>query len=245
MACVAMVTLMAGGVQAQTITNPSWTRPPDPDLSGLLLPAFANTIGVSGSAVIECHLFKDGHPFLCRVISEPVPGLGFGAAARLVVASGELSTRRVDGEPTRGSIRTRVSFSAAPLGQRGKTWTGPEPTPEGLRLARQVVEMMPEEHFPTLDDMMDGLDYDRRAVVRSWIEELDLGPSPKRVRDIRAIQFARLFNEDELRGLLDGRYPEMPTEDELLDACPELTAKEAAGLAELRSRYCARYQCGE
>lgn len=243
-ACFAAGMALPPLAYAQTITDPVWSRPPSPELASDLLPGFANGIGVSGSALIECRLFDDGHPFRCRVVSESVPGLGFGAAARLVVASGELRTRRIDGQPTQGMVRTNVSFMTPTVSERGKTWAGRQPTLEGLRLARQVVDKMEDEELPTTESMMDGLDYDRRAVVRPWIEEL-ITPSRERLREVRTVQLARLFSEQALHGMLVGKYPVAPNEEELLDACPEWTPKEAAAVAELRRRYCSRYQCEE
>ena len=229
--------------QAQSTVDPSWLRSSNPDLASALMPGFATALGVSASALIECRVVEDGHPFTCRVVSETVPGLGFGAAARLVVASGELRTRHVDGRPASSVVRSNVRFVAPPIARRGKTWTGPHPSEEALRLASRLVETMPESAFPSMDDAMDGLDHDRRAVVRPWVEELIL-PSHERMRQVRAIQLARLFSEADLRGILDGRFPAEPSEEELINACPELTTKEAAAFVELRRRYCERYECG-
>ncbi|RYG15031.1 MAG: hypothetical protein EON96_11330 [Caulobacteraceae bacterium] len=207
------------------------------------MPGFANSLGIDAVVTVHCVLMEDGHPFHCQAIDETVHGLGFAAAARLVVASGELRARRLDGAPTPGQVVTRVRFHAPPLATRGESWQGQEAGEEGLRLAGQVLDKYPEPRA-FADQSMDGLDFDRRAVVGPWVVEL-MTPSPERLRQIQTIQLARLFTVSELQGALDGRFPAFPNGQDFMDAAPGMTASELANLEELRRRYCERYECGE
>lgn len=220
---------------------PSWSSPPDGDLASHLMPGFAATIGVSGSASVRCMIMEDGHPFRCSVLNESVPGLRFGSAARVVAASGQIRTRRIEGEPAPTTIQFTVRFQAPDPSDRGRTWDGPEPGAERLRLARAVAESIPDDAI-FAGDPMDGLDHDRRAVVEPWVQEL-IGMSAERQMEVRTIQLARLLDERELLGMLEGREVEPPTEEAWLDASPQLTLEEQTAILELRDRYCARFQC--
>jgi len=244
------LTIMASGALAQTdatvrpvvFTSPTWTSPPDADVTEALSPAFAQLIGISGSAIIECLLHDDGHPFDCRVVEESVHGLGFGSAARLVVASGTLRASRVNGEITSGRVRARVNFVNRDLGGKPDEMSWPTPTPEALRLAAELAEQ--REEFPLDTDRMEDLDYDRRAVVEAWLAEL-LPSTPETRKRTRTTQLVRLFSEDDLQRILAREEPvQMPSKEAFMEACPDPTAEEMVQLRELRRRYCERYECG-
>src|SRR5690606_36083592 len=93
------------------------------------------------------------------------------------------------------------------------------------------------------DEMMDGLDYDRRAVVGPWLDEL-FPRDEAREKATMALQLARLFDETELRRIRAGESVDWPSEEEFFAACPDPTPAELAAMDELRGRYCERYECG-
>jgi len=228
--------------KAQELVAPSWIAAPDPELAAELLPWFAGLIGVAGRATIKCLAIEDGHAFRCEVVEESPAGLGFGSAGRLVVASGTVAAARMGGRPVARWVQTRVQFHSFDMDAPMEQWTGRTPTPEGLALARQVVETMPFQAIPHMDDLMGGLDHDRRAVVRPWIDELLPGYETV-MGEAPIIQTARLFSEDQLRDILAGRYVALPDEKQIARACPEPSPEELAALRELRRRYCERFGC--
>lgn len=242
----AALAAVGGAAGAQENSDPYWARPVQPDLAEKLYPGFAALLGESGRVTVFCPLEGDGHLYLCRVVDEAPRGLGFGAAARVMVASAEVGAARVDGVIVASSVQTTVRFvmpdDADPIGG----WTGPEPTPSTLALARQMVDELIESGKappPYRDQMMDGLDHDRRAVVGPWLDEL-LPRDEAREREVTALQMARLFDENALRRIRAGKTVDWPSEDEFHAACPDFTPAERAAIAELRRRYCERYECG-
>lgn len=218
-------------------TDISWAATPNPEVTVELMPGFAARLGVNGWARIRCYQRQDGHPYNCRVVDERPYGLGFGAAARVIVASGELKLGRAGGIPVPGEMQTTVRFSL----QDAPVWAGPEPTKARLQLARQLVDRALEGDEPEEDDVLDGLDYDRRLVVRPWVEELFAEVRAQRP-EMMAIQLARFANEDDLRHLLAGQYVAMPDEELFKSAAPVSEAMEDA-FEELKRRYCTQYGC--
>lgn len=239
---IGLVASLPSEARGQDFVAPSWIEAPSPDLGDELLPPFAGLIGVGGRATIKCLAIEDGHAFRCEVVEESPAGLGFGSAGRLVVASGKVAAARLDGRPVARWVQTRVRFESFDMDAPMEPWTGQEPTAEGLALAREVVETMPIYAIPRIDDLMGGLDHDRRAVVRPWIAELLPGYETL-MREAPIIQTARLFSEDELRDFLAGRHVEIPDPELIALACPEPTPDELIALRELRRRYCERFGC--
>lgn len=242
----AALAAVGGTAGAQENSDPYWARPVQPDLAEKLYPGFAALLGESGRVRLFCPIEGDGHPYLCQVVEEAPRGMGFGAAARITVASAEVGARRVDGVVIPGSVETTVRFimhdDFGPIGG----WTGPEPTPSTLALARRMVAELVENGMspPSYrDQMMDGLDYDRHAVVGPWLDEL-FPRDEAREQEVMAIQMARLFDEDTLRRIHAGETVDWPSEEEFYAACPDPTPEERAATAELRRRYCERYECG-
>jgi hypothetical protein len=227
---------------AQEQTDPFWAEAADPQVATYHYPRFAALLEIEGRGRVMCWVERDGHPFLCDIVEEFPRGLGFGSAARIIVASAKVGVSRIDGRPVPTSIATNIRFRPA---DRRRGWTGPEPSEVRLSLAREVLAAMPEA-FPFPADyrsmLMEGLDFDRRAVVGPWIDEL-MPMDEESVRRIRSIQIARLFGEDDLRRMLAGQPVEAPSPEAFDAACPELTPVEAAAIAELRRRYCDRYNC--
>lgn len=217
-----------------------WERPPDSDLASFLMPGFANLIGVDGSAKVRCRTLEDGNPVNCGVVWETPAGLGFGSAARAVVASGEVRIHRIAGVPSPAYVASTVNFISAPFDQPQDRWAGEKPSEAALVLSRELVDLFGDD-LPGID-LMDGLDYDRRVVVEPWIDEL-FPTSAEQKREMAILQVARAFGEDRLRRLKAGLDVTWPTLDEIEAACPDFTPEEQTAVLELRRRYCERYEC--
>lgn len=227
---------------AQEHTDPYWAEAADPDVAIHHYPGFAALLGIEGRGRVMCWLESDGHPFICDVVDEFPRGLGFGSAARIIVASAKVGVGRIGGRPVPTSIATNIRFQPP---ETGAGWIGPEPSEARLSLAREVLASMPgafsfPPEYRTM--LMHGLDFDRRAVVGPWIDEL-MPMDEESVRRIRSLQIARLFSEDDLRRMLAGEFVEAPSPEAFDAACQELTPEEGAAIAELRRRYCDRYDC--
>jgi len=236
--------LIASDVAAQDFKPPTWAAAPDGELASDLFPGFAAFLGVNGRASLTCRIVQDGPPFLCRVDDESPAGLGFGAAARLVAASGQMRAARRNGEVAPASIQTTVRFFYPEASAFGG-WTGPEPSAERLALAKALLAsgVKDAKRLPSYREMvLDGLDADRRAVVRAWLDEL-MPYDPDQELSTAATQIARLFGEDDLRRMMAGEEVASPTEEEFMTACPDPTPEQRAALDELKRRYCSRYSC--
>lgn len=241
-----LVAALAGGsalhAQDREVEPPSWRTAPDPNLAGELMPGLAGLMGISGRATVRCLAVGDGRPSRCHVADERPAGLGFGSAARLVVASGEVRAARSDGRIVTSWINSTVNFTAFDLDQPVRQWTGPEPSEEGLALARRVVKTDLAAHLPTVDELIAGLDFDRRALVRNWIEELLPGLEATN-RDAPAIQLARLLTPEQLRTILAGGDVPTPDYETYEAAFQDVSAEELIALRELRRRFCERWSC--
>ena len=243
---ICLVAALAGSptshAQDRLDEPPSWRAPPDLTLAAELMPGLANLMGISGRSTIRCLVVKDGHPFQCHVADERPAGLGFGSAARLVVASGEIRAGRSAGRIVPVWITSAVNFGAFDPDQSIQPWTGPEPSEEGLVLARRLVETDPTLPLPTVDQLIAGLDVDRRVVVRGWMDEL-LPDYDATSREAPAIHFARLLTPDQLRTVLSGGYVPTPDDATYGAAFEDVTAEQVVALRELRRRYCERWSC--
>lgn len=235
----AIVLAVAQPAAAQEWTPPYWKSSPDPELGSALYPGFALLIQASGNATVRCWLEGDGHPYICEVAQESPRGLGFGSAARVMVASAEVGVGRLDDHPVPTSVQTTIRFRMPEPGG----WDGPEPSEVQLSLARELLRSMPDWIPPDRrEEMMDGLDFDRRAVVGPWLDEL-LPVDREADLQIAAVQMARLYSEDELRRVLAGGTVPARSPEEWAAACPDLTPEEEVVIGELRRRYCERYGC--
>ena len=241
----AVLAASAGTAVAQERTPARWSRPVQPELAAELYPGFAAMLGEAGRVLLICPIEADGHPGPCEVADEAPQGMGFGAAAKAMVATAEFTAARSDGKVVPARIQTTVRFRPLDREPFGG-WTGPEPTPAALALARDMFdEMAAASQLPASyrDELMDGLDHDRRAVVGPWLDEL-FPRDEAREKEASSLQMARLFGEDGLRRLRAGEPVDWPTDEEAYAACPDPTPAEEASLEELRRRYCERYECG-
>ena len=242
----AVLTMTASVVHAQDNTDPYWARPVQADLAGELYPGFASVLGQSGKVTLSCPVEGDGRIYLCEIVEETPRGLGFGAAARVMATSAEVGAARRNGVVVPSRVRFTTRFAMPDQDSPYGGWTGPEPSPAVLALARDMVEEVTDAEWlpPSYRDyMMDGLDYDRRAVVGPWLDEL-LPLDEARGKAAIALQMARLFDETELRRIRAGENVDWPSREEYFAACPDPTPAERAAMDELRRRYCERYECG-
>lgn len=231
---------------AQT-TNPHWIRPPDPDVVSGLMPGFANSLGISGVATIRCEIERPGSPEACVVVSESPTGLGFGPAGVQAVMTGYLAPKLVKGRPTRSSIQLNVNFRAFPIELLEVTttpYTGPEPTPHAIELARSIVRRdLPKILEQGYD--LQGLAPERHAEVIGWIEKV-MPVDRKELIDTFGLVLARVSNEADLQAAFDhetwpSHFPEV---DEWDAASSDLFNKETLkGIEAIRLKYCARYSC--
>lgn len=142
LALAAAMTAVGGTAGAQERVPARWTRPVQPELAEQLYPGFASLLGEDGRVVLVCPIDEDGPADRCEVVEEAPAGLGFGAAARVMVASAEVAVSRVDGVAVPSRIRTTVRFRQKDDDVPFGGWTGPEPTPAALALAREMMDEM-------------------------------------------------------------------------------------------------------
>ncbi|MET4683595.1 energy transducer TonB [Brevundimonas faecalis] len=235
----------ADGSKAPTvIVNPSWRTPPV--ATGDDYPAFAWAIGIQARVEVECVTTTLGLVKDCKAVRETPAGLGFGPAAVAIAMRGRVSPRRVDGVATDSRIMTRIPFSTDPLVRvQPKPWHGEEPTPAHLAAAEAFLSFMgkmPEEDF---DALLVALPEARRAVVRSWIEELF--PNRERTEAMFIRSLARTIPQRTLERWAGGEWSEKDlTEFEdvtALGVAMEDQFDSNAAFLELRRRYCERYDC--
>ena len=231
---------------AQT-TNPHWIRPPNPDAAAEFMPGFANSLGISGRATIRCEIERPGSPESCIVVSESPTGLGFGPAGVQVVMTGYVAPKLVKGRPTRAQIQSTVHFQAFPIELLEATvapYTGPEPTPRAIELARAIVRRdLPQILKQGYD--LQGLAPERHAEVLEWIENI-MPVDQKEIIDTFGLVMARTSNEADLQAALndeDWLLP-FPGVEEWDAASSDLFNKETLkGIEAIRLKYCARYSC--
>lgn len=222
--------------------NPRWTRPPDPDMASGLYPRFALFLGLSARVTLTCWVRQDGPPVFCEPSGRFPRGVGFETAAQLITTTGRLSAAREDGEVVPSRVRYTANFAPENMDEIFGGWDEPEPTDEQLALAAEAYDLFQGDAAPAewRDAMLGGLDYDRRIVVREWVEEL---LRPELARDSQILQMARLFSADQLRAIMAGEEVSMPAEDRFWKSCPEPDAQQLAAIEELKRRYCERYGC--
>lgn len=229
---------------ATVIVNPSWRTPPEPTLDDY--PAFAFSIGVPGRVAVECVTTTLGLVKDCKAVRETPGGLGFGPAAIEIAMRGRISPRRVDGVATDSRILTNIPFGTDPLVRvQPKPWRGEEPTPPHLAAAEAYLALMgklPEEDY---DALLAPLPEARRAIVRSWIEELFPDREKTEAMFIRGL--ARTVPQGTLERWSSGVFSEKDLSEfsDLADlqAAMEDQFDSNAAFLELRRRYCQDYDC--
>lgn len=243
---IGVVMLILALAPEVVVTNPAWTRPPDPEQLAQPMPPFAVLIGVDGDVTLDCIApAEPGPPKACRVVSATVTGLGFEDKARELAATGLLQPRTVDGTPIPSRIRFVARFRAEDAKLSMSRYDGPAPTEAELKLARQLVDRLgswfearKSEAFPELEPV-------RRARVDLWMRQLF--PTDRATEaEASATFLARLMTEQELKtAVATGQPPQRsPSIAEFEKAMAGLGDWDEAALATLRNRYCADYDCG-
>ncbi|MFK0299404.1 energy transducer TonB [Brevundimonas sp. NPDC090276] len=234
-----LMTFAVSGVDPE-MANATWlnapvARPTD-------YPRFASIVRAEGHVVVQCESLPTGALSACTAMSEKPAGLGFGDEAVRVVERGRTVPRTVDGTPAASRIQTRIPFriSSEPPPKPGP-WIGPEPTAgqreSARRWAIQAASRMPRFARFGLEE----LPADRRAVVTEWITELY--PDRQKAQEIFTVAAARLLAEIGLAEMPPTRPLDEGTWNRRFAAASADQFDGAAADAELRRRYCARYEC--
>jgi TonB family protein len=119
------ITLPIEGV----VTNPAWIQTPNGEQFASLYPPVANSIGLSGRAVLHCAVSAEGTMQACSVISEVPKGMGFGAAAMAMAEDFRMRPSSVDGNPVGGAAVTVPIRFEPPIVQPSDVPPAPAPTP--------------------------------------------------------------------------------------------------------------------
>ena len=114
-ACAAAIGLglLAGPVHAEDrpqATHPDWIAKPSGDDMAEAYPQLAETMGVSGHAVISCKVATTGRVENCKVTSETPPGFGFGAAALKIAPAFQMAPSTVGGSATVSDVNIPIRF---------------------------------------------------------------------------------------------------------------------------------------
>lgn len=224
------------------VVNASWITPPAATSEDY--PRFASLVRAEGYVTVQCLSLPSGALSACTAMSERPAGLGFGDRAVRVAQRGVTAPRTVDGVAVESRIQVRIPFQAPPAEAKGKAtlWTGPEPSDEqresARRWANRMASAMPP---PSARFGLDDLDEDRRAIVGAWVDELY--PDRNRTREIFIIAAGRLMAETGLREMPQARPLDDVTWRKRFAAAGADQFDSDAADAELRRRYCARYEC--
>jgi hypothetical protein len=230
------------------ITNPSWRITPDATSSDY--PEFAMLVALSGKVSVMCRGSATGQIVSCKVADEHPAGLGFGEAAIRIARRGWLNPRLADGTATPSEVTFPIPFSVAPYPSDTvpPPWSGPAPSEAAVSAGRLVVargKVPSGRSSAGQAPRADQVDPDRRAIVQSWIDELL--PTDQERDETMAIAFARVVSEERLAAWAANPEPpsrsELPSPEALFNAMGGLP-NDASAIAELRRRYCARYDCG-
>ena len=222
--------------------EPTWAVQPDNRTMTDAFPEFAVMAGLSGSVILDCAVAQDGRLNDCTVVQAKPEGLGFDRTAMTLASEYRVGSRGSGDHSAEARFqytsRYRMTDDGAP-----SAWTGPEPTPERLALARVEATRRSdlERRFVAAQDW--GVDDDRRAavidIIRQVVDEF-------REREIQAetLALARTMTVEQLEALRSRARPE-PVIDfaESYAASAEQVALMGERAARIRSLYCASYDC--
>ena len=222
----------------------SWRVVPSAQMTDY--PAFAQEFGFSGRTALECIHDPAGVVRTCEVLSEVPEGLGFGAAAVSVVRRGSVNPPTENGVPVGARFTVRIPFNMMGETPEFRPWQGPEPDAASIALAEQFIAAMgplPPMYDPAA---LESLTPDRRKIVSGFVEEAF--PSQQEMSRIAARGMARIFPATALKSMMEGRSPSEDDIRAINQAGPQVIGglfDVAAANAEVRSRYCARFHCGD
>ena len=245
MAAAGLIVTVAGCATAPEIVAPDWTSIPTPESLGDAFPGFAADAGIAGTARLKCELAISGVLENCRVARESPGGLGFGAAALSLSSDFRAEPASRNGVPVRSRVAFPVRFRLPPI-EPVLPWTGPTPDAEALAVARQVVARLRLSLTHGPDAVrLDGLAADRVESVRAMVAEVELETGAA-LREAYALELARTQSLSTLQSLTRGqRRPGRPnmSDDEIARAGDQLIAVGQTQNDQLKSLYCARYDC--
>ena len=223
------------------VVSPIWVSAPTATAADY--PRFAAIIRAEGHVVVQCEALPTGALSACTAMSEKPADLGFGREAVRVVQRGVLAPRTGDGtsEPSRIQVRLPFRMPAKTPSATPEPWMGPEPT-SGQRNSAQRWAVRAASRSPILARFgLEDLPPDRRAVVTEWIGELY--PDRQKALEIYAITASRLLAEIGLPEMPPTRPLDEETWSRRFAAASADQFDRHAADAELRRRYCARYEC--
>ena len=217
---------------------------PNPERLAAAYPEFAMLIDMSGRVDLSCTGDREGSLRDCRVVQAKPAGMGFEEAALSLAGDLRLvPTQR--GDVTRlPEVQFTIPFTLGPRPPSPQPWTEEDPSPEALRLAREIVGRWPAPARPdprTLDVALDRADW-----VADLIWMTDRSRDEER-REAWMLALARLQSLDQLRMLAVGQRRAAPLAQDLrsLSAQDRLIAAEDARALRLRRAYCQHYGCGQ
>jgi hypothetical protein len=223
------------------VVNPIWVSAPVATAADY--PRFAAIIRAEGHVVVQCEALPTGALSACTAMSEKPADLGFGREAVRVVQRGVLAPRTGDGtsEPSRIQVQLPFRMPARTPSTKPAPWTGPEPT-AGQQASAQRWAVRATARRPILSRFgLEDLPPDRRAVVTEWIGELY--PDRQKTQAIFTVAAARLLAEVGLPEMPPTRPLDEETWSRRFAAASADQFDRHAADAELRRRYCARYEC--
>lgn len=246
--CIAapgLILAVASCATTSVVVAPSWTSTPTPESLGEAFPGFASDAGIEGRARLKCELAVSGVLENCSVVSESPGGLGFGAAALSLSSEFRAAPSSRDGVPVRAEVAFPVNFRLAPV-EPILPWTGPAPDSEALSVARQVVARLRLSLTSGPDPVrLDGLATDRLESVRQMVAVVERETAAE-LREAHALNLARTQRISTLQSLTRGqRRPSRPnmSDDEMERAQDQLNAITQMQNDQIRSLYCAQYDC--
>lgn len=238
----ALLTSMAVVSADPVIVDASWVTAPAPTSEDY--PRFASLVRAEGYVTVQCQSLPSGALSACTAMSERPAGLGFGKQAVRVAQRGVTAPRTVDGVAVESRVQVRIPFQTPPLeaDEKPTPWTGPEPSDEQRESARRwATRMASSMPPPSARFGLEDLDEDRRAIVGGWVDELY--PDQNRTREIFSIAAARLMAETGLREMPQARPLDQVSWRKRFAAAGADQFDSDAADAELRRRYCARFEC--
>jgi len=85
---------------------PHWVSRPSGDDVAAVYPRRAQFMGVSGRAVMRCHVTANGEMQGCAIVEEDPSGEGFGSAELALAKYFKMSKYTINGAPVAGSVVT-------------------------------------------------------------------------------------------------------------------------------------------
>lgn len=224
--------------------QPAWRTRPRPQAGDY--PGFALEFGFSGRATLECDYDTAGVLGRCEVVSEAPEGLGFGAASiRITSRGGAINPPLQNGEAQAGHYTFDIPFGTGSQPPR-HVIVEADPDAATLVLAERFVDLMgplPPKHYDL--QSLQELPADRREIVAEWVNEAM--PNEQEARVLATSYVARVVPVSALKDLVEKR-PLSQEDQKRVDAIWPLDLQEMldieAAKAEVRARYCARYDCG-